>query len=108
MRRGAKRTAQCILNQAITSWSRIGATGKAKHLSEKHEWLLRTGNISRVSDAGCQTVDSLLSVPTRAPEPDPTAINPHLEDERKREWLEQSQDSGDQGDLDVSSVGLGE
>ena len=40
-------------------------------------------------------------------EPEPTNLDPHLEDEHKRKWLEQEHGRTD-GSLDVSSVGLGE
>ncbi|PGG95395.1 serine/threonine protein kinase [Helicocarpus griseus UAMH5409] len=105
VRRGVKRAAQYLLQQAIAAWNRISATGKAKQLSEKHEWLLRVGSpASRSNDVGCQTVDSLLNV--RSPEPPSNTIHPHLEDERNREWLEENEEHADQRSLDISGLGL--
>ncbi|KAK2785387.1 hypothetical protein FQN52_008446 [Onygenales sp. PD_12] len=107
VRRGVKRAAQYMLQEAIGAWNRIGATGKARHLSEKHEWLLRMGAASsRANDVGCQTVDSLLNGSTRNPEPEPNQIHSNLDDERKREWLEENEGHAEQGSLDISSVGL--
>ena len=72
------------------------------------------GAIAKTTDVGCQTVDSLLHG-GRGPmaeeelmEPEPTNLDPHLEDEHKRKWLEQEQCGQTDGSLDVSSVGLGE
>lgn len=113
VRRGAKRAAQSLLHRAIASWNTIGATGKAKQLSEKHEWLLSMGAIAKTSDVGCQTVDSLLHGARgrmREPEllePEPTNLDPHLEDEHKRKWLEQDHGRADES-MDISGVGLGE
>ncbi|EER42214.1 sensor histidine kinase/response regulator [Histoplasma capsulatum H143] len=107
VRRGVKRAAQYLLQEAIASWNRISATGKAKHLSEKHEWLLRVGSsASRSNDVGCQTVDSILNVPTRNTEPASNSIHPHLEDERKREWLKENEEHADKRSLDISGLGL--
>ena len=106
VRRGAKRAAQSILHQAIAAWNGISASGKARQLSEKHEWLLRMGTVSRVNDVGCQTVDSLLNVP-RNPEPESNNMHLQLEEERKREWLEQNEDTAGERSLAISGMGLG-
>ncbi|OJD24383.1 serine/threonine protein kinase [Blastomyces percursus] len=107
VRRGVKRAAQFMLQEAIAAWNRISATGKAKHLSEKHEWLLRVGSpTSRRNDVGCQTADSILNIPTRTTEPASNPIHPQLEDERKREWLEENEEHADQRSLDISGLGL--
>ncbi|KAK2740197.1 hypothetical protein FQN57_006208 [Myotisia sp. PD_48] len=109
-RRGAKRAAQAMLQPAIAVWNRIGATGKAAQIVEKNEWLLRMGSISRTTDIGCQTVDSLLGVPqprTSGPAA-PHTIHSHMEDEHRQQWLEQNQEpTNDANDpLDISGVGL--
>lgn len=103
VRRGARRAAQSILRSSVAAWNRMSATGKAKQLAEKHEWLLRMGTVSRANDVGCQTVDTLAVPSSSMPEPSP--IQGHLDDERNRKWLEQDQDRAD-GTLDVSRVGL--
>ncbi|PGH02841.1 hypothetical protein AJ80_08791 [Polytolypa hystricis UAMH7299] len=102
-RRGAKTAAQSMLKRSISAWNRINATGKARHLAEKHEWLLRTG-IPTTNDVGCQTVDSLLSVPPRNAVQD-QPMHPQ-DNERNREWLEQNQDRSDQGTLDIPGASL--
>lgn len=92
------------MKEAIAAWMSIGATGKAEQLSEKHEWLLKTATTSRTSDAGCQTVDSLLGI-NRSTEPE---VQSHIEDERKQHWIEQQNGvtTGERS-LDISGVGLG-
>lgn len=67
---------------------------------------MRMGTVSRVNDVGCQTVDSLLNVP-RNPEHESTNMHIQLEEERKREWLEQSEDTAGERSLDISGMGLG-
>ncbi|ODH49416.1 serine/threonine protein kinase [Paracoccidioides brasiliensis] len=107
VRRGVKRAAQYLLRQAITSWNTISATGKARQLSEKYEWLLRVGPpTSRISNAACQTIDSVINVPTRSTEPSTNAMNAQLEDQRNREWLEENEERTDQHSLDISGLGL--
>jgi GAF domain-containing protein len=54
LRRGAKRPARRIFTECISSYRKIGAHGKAAHVAEKYEILLRVTNGSTV-DAACQT-----------------------------------------------------
>lgn len=54
IRRGARRLARGILLDAVAAYRRISAFGKAQHLAEKYEYLLRLGQ--NTSDVGCQTV----------------------------------------------------
>lgn len=60
MRRGARRAARATIRDAISAWTRISAFGKAQHLSEKHEWLLKTSTGFRTTDAECQTLPTDL------------------------------------------------
>ncbi|KAI2419924.1 Chk1 protein kinase [Ophidiomyces ophidiicola] len=103
VRRGARRAAQAILGHAIPAWNRMSAIGKVQQLTEKNEWLLRMGNISRSRDAVCQTVDTLAVTSSQVSDPAPNMSR--LEDDRGRKWLEQEQDWTD-GTLDISRVGL--
>lgn len=56
VRTGSKRTARAMLQEAITSWNRIGASGKARHVATKYEFLLKTAITTRTNDVGCQTL----------------------------------------------------
>ena len=105
VRRGAKRAARSVMQDAIVAWTSINASGKAAQLSEKHEWLLKTATSSRNVDAGCQTVDSLEINHTTAQ--DHMVITQNLEDDRKHRWIEQNGVTTGERSLDISSVGLG-
>ncbi|KAL8738172.1 MAG: hypothetical protein Q9181_000985 [Wetmoreana brouardii] len=59
IRRGSKRAARSILLDAVGSYSRIGASGKADHLRAKHEWLLSHAVNSRSTDAKVQTSEEM-------------------------------------------------
>jgi predicted ATPase/signal transduction histidine kinase/tetratricopeptide (TPR) repeat protein len=55
VRRGATRPARQLLNECLASYRRIGAYGKAEHVAQKFEWLIRgTTSLNRV-DMACQT-----------------------------------------------------
>ncbi|KAL8696754.1 MAG: hypothetical protein Q9224_002638, partial [Gallowayella concinna] len=55
MRRGSKRAARSLLLDAVGTYARIGATGKAEHLRIKYEWLLNNALNYRSVDAEAQT-----------------------------------------------------
>lgn len=55
MRRGSKRAARSLLLDAVGSYARIGASGKAEHLRVKYEWLLNNALNYRSVDAEAQT-----------------------------------------------------
>jgi signal transduction histidine kinase/CheY-like chemotaxis protein len=110
-RRGAKRAARAVLQEAVSAWTRINATGKARHLSDKHEWLLKTAITSRTNDVGVQTSDSLSHARAvgTMDEQERQIEQRHgekIKDERTREWLQPGKgvDSDKIGDL--SSLGL--
>ncbi|KAJ9293720.1 hypothetical protein DTO271G3_7602 [Paecilomyces variotii] len=103
VRRGAKRAARAMIRESIAAYTTISASGKAAHLAEKHEWLLKTATTSRTNDAGCQTVDSLIDI-HRDSGAEP--VTPHMEDERKQQWLEQNGMTSGERSLDISGVGL--
>lgn len=109
VRRGAKRAARAVMQDAIAAWSSISAGGKATMLAEKHEWLLKTATSARTVDIGCQTVDSLLEITrdTLVEEdvvPSPLAEN---DEERRQRWIEQNGVTTGERSMDISGVGLG-
>ena len=55
--RGAKRAGKVMVQEAIAAWNRINAVGKARHLQDRHEWLIKTATTSRTMDATTQTQD---------------------------------------------------
>ncbi|EXJ82995.1 hypothetical protein A1O3_06812 [Capronia epimyces CBS 606.96] len=57
LERGAKRAGRVMIQEAIAAWNRINASGKAKQLSDKHEWLIKTATTSRTVEAATQTED---------------------------------------------------
>lgn len=57
LERGAKRAGKVMIQEAMAAYNRISAVGKAKHLAERHEWLLKTATTARAIDMGVQTVD---------------------------------------------------
>ncbi|CBF83405.1 hypothetical protein AN3102.2 [Aspergillus nidulans FGSC A4] len=109
VRRGAKRAARSVMQDAITAWAAISAVGKASQLTEKHEWLLRTATSCRSVDVGCQTVDSLLGIDQDVGQ-EHVGVNQALQEEdRKHRWLEQSgatATTAGERSLDISGVGL--
>ncbi|KAL4908014.1 hypothetical protein BDW74DRAFT_148417 [Aspergillus multicolor] len=109
VRRGAKRAARSVMQDAITAWAAISAVGKASQLTERHEWLLRTATSCRSVDVGCQTVDSLLEI-NQAVGPEHGGVPQTLQEEdRKHRWLEQSGATATtpgERSLDISGVGL--
>ena len=105
VRRGAKRAARSVMQDAISAWAAISAAGKAAQLAEKHEWLLKTATSSRNVDVGCQTVDSLEI--NRSTAQDHMVITQNMEDDRKQRWIEQNGVTTGERSLDISGVGLG-
>ncbi|KAF7595847.1 hypothetical protein BBP40_004659 [Aspergillus hancockii] len=106
IRRGAKRAARSVMQDAIAAWAAISAVGKAAQLTEKHEWLLKTATSTRSVDVGCQTVDSLLGI-NRSTEPEDIGVPQRLEeDDRQHRWIEQNGVTTGERSLDISGVGL--
>ncbi|KAL4810039.1 hypothetical protein BDV18DRAFT_52126 [Aspergillus unguis] len=106
VRRGAKRAARSVMQDAITAWAAISAVGKAAQLTEKHEWLLRTATLCRSVDVGCQTIDSLLGMPQDVGQEHVKVTQTMQEEDRKHRWLEQSGVTAAEGSLEISGVGL--
>jgi signal transduction histidine kinase len=55
IRKGATRPARQLLRECLSAYRRVGAYGKAKHVSEKFEWLLKGTASLSTSDAAVQT-----------------------------------------------------
>lgn len=107
IRRGAKRAARSVMQDAIAAWAAISAVGKAAQLTEKHEWLLKTATSSRNVDAGCQTVDSLLGINRNTGQEHMGVAQNMEEDDRKQRWIEQNGVTTGERSFDISGVGLG-
>ncbi|KAJ5594780.1 uncharacterized protein N7459_000988 [Penicillium hispanicum] len=106
IRRGAKRAARSLMQEAIAAWSSISAGGKAAMLAEKHEWLLKTATSDRTIDVGCQTVDSLIEITRDAVQEEIVIPSQIEEDERRQRWIEQNGVASGEKSMDISSVGL--
>ncbi|KAL4931190.1 putative sensor histidine kinase/response regulator [Aspergillus undulatus] len=106
VRRGAKRAARSVMQDAITAWAAISAVGKAAQLTEKHEWLLRTATSCRSVDVGCQTMDSLLGINQEVGQEHVGTTQTLQEEDRKHRWIEQSGATTGERSLDISGVGL--
>ncbi|KAH0558987.1 hypothetical protein GP486_004400, partial [Trichoglossum hirsutum] len=55
LRRGSRRAARNFIEDSIATYYQIGASGKANHVSKKHESLLKGFTYLRRADAACQT-----------------------------------------------------
>ncbi|KAJ5591105.1 hypothetical protein N7450_005077 [Penicillium hetheringtonii] len=106
VRRGAKRAARSVMQEAIAAWSSISAGGKAAMLAEKHEWLLKTATSARTVDVGCQTIDSLIEITRDVVQEEITIPTQIEEAERRQNWIEQNGVEADERSMDISSVGL--
>ncbi|CAG8100927.1 unnamed protein product [Penicillium salamii] len=106
IRRGAKRAARAVIQEAIAAWSSIGAGGKSTQLAEKHEWLLKTATSAKTVDVGCQTVDSLLEIGREVAQEEILIPQQLEENERRQHWIEQNGVATGEPALDISSVGL--
>ncbi|KAJ5361035.1 hypothetical protein N7541_001879 [Penicillium brevicompactum] len=106
IRRGAKRAARAVIQEAIAAWSSFSASGKASQLAEKHEWLLKTATSAKTVDVGCQTVDSLLEIGREVAQEEILVPQQLEESERRQHWIEQNGIATGEPSLDISSVGL--
>ena len=59
IRRGARRAARSIIQDAVAVYSAFGASGKADQLTTKHEWILKSASTVRTADVGVQTADTV-------------------------------------------------
>ncbi|ETI26074.1 hypothetical protein G647_02851 [Cladophialophora carrionii CBS 160.54] len=97
--RGAKRAGKVMIQEAIGAWNRINAAGKARHLQDKHEWLIKTATTSRTMDAATQTQD-LHSLAV--------AEDPSLQNKREytKQWVQPKPGAATQTQQDVPGLGL--
>lgn len=95
-----------MMQDSIAAWRSIGATGKAEHLCEKHEWLLKIASTSRTNDVSCQTVDSLLEV-NRDQDIEENVVHSQLKETGTQHWQDQTADSSGDRTLDIPGMGLG-
>jgi len=107
VRRGAKRAARAMMQDAISAWRSIGASGKAAMLAEKHEWLLKTATSARTIDIGCQTMDSLAAITRDVVQQEIVSPSHIEEEERRQQWIEQNGVTAGERSMDISGVGLG-
>ncbi|KKK18078.1 putative sensor histidine kinase/response regulator [Aspergillus ochraceoroseus] len=103
IRRGAKRAARSVMQDAIAAWAAISAVGKSSQLTEKHEWLLKTATSCRSVDVGCQTVDSLLGINQNVGQEHIGAAQ-NIEEDRKHRWIEQNGVTAGEHIIDLSSI----
>lgn len=97
VRKGCKRPAKGVLLKSIDAFRSISAVAKAKHISERHEYLLRGTASLGAKDHGCQTsplIDNYVEVRTGEIE-DAFKLEPTLSgaNERTQAWLEPRQSS---------------
>lgn len=97
--RGAKRAGKVMIQEAISAWSRINALGKARQLSEKHEWLLKTAITARTLDIGVQTDETPALVRTEDAEA-------AIKRDWTKSWVEPKAASSAATAEDVSGLGL--
>ncbi|KAJ5095338.1 hypothetical protein NUU61_004694 [Penicillium alfredii] len=106
VRRGAKRAARAVMEDAIAAWHSIGASGKAVQIAEKHEWLLKTATSAKTVDVGCQTVDSLLEISRETAQEEIVIPQQIEENERRQHWIQQNAVTAGERSMDISGVGL--
>lgn len=98
--RGAKRAGKVMIQEAIAAWNRMNASGKAKQLADKHEWLIKTATTSRTMNAAVQT-ENLHAL---------TMTEGEAQAQNKREytkaWVQPKSNTGTQGADDVPGLGL--
>lgn len=107
VRRGAKRAARAVMEDAIAAWHSIGAGGKAVQIAEKHEWLLKTATSAKTVDVGCQTVDALLEISRETAQEEIVIPQQIEENERQQHWIQQNAVTARERSMDISGVGLG-
>ncbi|KAK5190184.1 Chk1 protein kinase [Exophiala xenobiotica] len=96
--RGAKRAGKVMIQEAITAWNRINASGKAKQLSDKHEWLIKTATTSRTMEAATQTEDLHLPMSEEA--------HAQIKRDYTSAWVQPKTTATTQAAPDVPGLGL--
>lgn len=89
VRRGASRPARGILMESINAYRRVGAYGKADHISAKFEYVLYGTRSLSMQDASTQTVDNVDDrLNTYRLEKMASHTEPQGPAERTQQWLE--------------------
>ncbi|KAK5731642.1 Chk1 protein kinase [Elasticomyces elasticus] len=87
-RRGASRPARGVVLDSISAYRRIGAFGKADHVTERYEFLLYGTRSLSMQDAGTQTVVSESVNTSYKLEKIASHSVPQTSADRTQEWLE--------------------
>jgi signal transduction histidine kinase/predicted ATPase/DNA-binding response OmpR family regulator/serine/threonine protein kinase len=108
VRRGATRPARGILQECITVYRRLGAHGKADHISEKYSFLLFYGERNQSTvDAGTQTTAEMAAGPSYT-DSFRNITNRHATDtsaDRTAEWLQpRTKSAGDARTKDIPNA----
>lgn len=98
--RGSKRAGKVMIEEAIAAWNRINALGKARHLFDKHEWLLKTATTARTSNAATQTSPNITAL-TVAEE-----SGEHNKKEYTQAWMQPKTESPSTAIQNVPGLGL--
>ncbi|KAL8691027.1 MAG: hypothetical protein Q9218_003665 [Villophora microphyllina] len=107
IRRGAKRAARSTLLDAVGTYARIGASGKADHLKAKHEWLLTTAVNVRSVDAAVQTSEDMGNATFTLNEAERTRkMSGDAAGDRTDEWISPKANGVSPPERDVSGLGL--
>ncbi|KAK5117209.1 hypothetical protein LTR85_008977 [Meristemomyces frigidus] len=85
VRKGSSRPARGIARDAISAYRRIGAFGKADHVSERYEFLLYGTRSLATTDAGTQTADADTEVVNTKMA---SHEQPQSSADRTQQWLE--------------------
>lgn len=85
VRRGASRPARGIALDSISAYRRVGAFGKADHVSERYEFLLYGTRSLTTTDAGTQTADADTEVVNTKMA---SHEHPQSSADRTQQWLE--------------------
>ncbi|KAL8819512.1 MAG: hypothetical protein Q9223_002076 [Gallowayella weberi] len=87
MRRGSKRAARSLLLDAVGTYARIGATGKAEQLRIKYEWLLNNALNLRSVDAEAQTSVEMGNPRFTLDEPQQQRESGESTGDRTNDWI---------------------
>ncbi|KAL8800242.1 MAG: hypothetical protein Q9182_005325 [Xanthomendoza sp. 2 TL-2023] len=87
MRRGSKRAARSLLLDAVGTYARIGATGKAEQLRIKYEWLLSNALNYRSVDAEAQTSADMGNPRFTLDEPQQQRESGESTGDRTNDWI---------------------
>ncbi|KAF2770401.1 hypothetical protein EJ03DRAFT_382079 [Teratosphaeria nubilosa] len=97
-RRGASRPARGVVLEAIAAYRRVGAFGKADHVSERHAFLLHGTRSLATQDAGVQTTDVGVNTGYRLEKMASMVSHSAVQtaSDRTHEWLEPHMHTGPQ------------